>query len=162
MAAGGCGLPAVGPFTTGHVHTVVVWTLYDVERHFRQSGRSGVGSATTDGTAVFVTADTFAVVEGGKDTRELDGGIGTILVGGRILASTMLPLVGAVEVDIEFLSATEEVTAGETNLHLWTIATTGASDGVGFKVEVVGLLKYAVQHKVKGVGACTRREQEIG
>ena len=96
MTAGGCGLPTVGPLAAGHMHTVVVWTLHDVERQLCQGGRCGIWSATAYATAVFVAAHSVAVVEGRNDTRKLDGGIGTILIGGRVLASTMLPFVGAV------------------------------------------------------------------
>lgn len=157
MAAAGCGLPTVGPLAAGHMHTVVVWTLYDVERQLRQGGRCGVWPATAYATAVLVATHTVAVVEGRNDTWELDGSIGTILVGGRVLTSAVLPLVGAVEVDIELLTAMEKVPARETDLHLRTIATTSSSNGVGLNIEVVGLLKHAVQQEVKRVSILTGR-----
>ena len=74
----------------------------------------------------------------------------------------MLPLVGAVEIDVEFLATTEEVAAGETDLRLGTVTATGTSDDVGLDIEVVGLLEYAVQEQVEGVCTLTWGELEIG
>ena len=52
------------------------------------------------------------------------------------------------QVDVEFLSSMEEVAARETDFRLWAIAPIGATDGIAFDIEIVGLVEYAVQAQV--------------
>ena len=55
------------------------------------------------------------------------------------------------QVDVELLATLESVTLGETNLHLWSVASDGASVERGLEVEVVGLVEGTVETKVKRV-----------
>ena len=144
------------------MHVVIVRTPYEVGRSFRIGDGGGIGPTTRDAAPVFVTTYTVAVIEGCDDAWEFDGDVGTILVGVGVVATAMLPLVGAVQVNVEFLSASEEVAAGETDLRLGTVTATGTSDDVGLDIEVVGLLEYSVQEQVEGVWTQTWGELEIG
>ena len=141
------------------MHLIVVRTPYDVGGYLCIGGWRGIETAAT-GTSVVVSTDAVAK-EWGDDARELDRGIGTVFIGTRLVACITLPLVGTMQVDVEFLGSPEEVTLRETNLGLRAVASIGTSDGIGFEIEVVRLVERAGQAQVECVGLRPGRKLEI-
>ena len=143
------------------MHLVVFRAAYNVGRHFRIGGGCREETTATDAAPVLIPANTVAIVEWCNDAWELDADIGTILISGTVCAMASLPFIRAMQVDVEFLSSMEEVAARETDFRLRTIAPVGATDGIAFDIEIVGLVEYAVQAQVEGVGVRTGGELEI-
>ncbi len=162
MTAGGGGLPSVGPFASHDVHFVVIRSPYDISRHLEQGRWGRKEAASTDGAPVLVTAHAIAVVERRDDARELDAGVGTILIGAHIGASASLPLVGAVQVDIELFGSPECVATGDTYFQLRSESAVGTPVEVGLDVEVVRLIENAVERQVERIGVRTWRELKVG
>ena len=65
------------------------------------------------------------------------------------------------QIDIEFLCTSEEVAFRETDLCFRTIAPVGASDGIGFDIEIVGFVERTCESEIKGVSVGSGRELEI-
>ena len=144
-------LPAVGPLAAYDVHLVVFGPVDDVGRHLGDGPRRGIELLGALEAAVLGAPCTLPD-EGGQNAWKLHRGIGTILVGAHVGgAAAGLPFVGAVQVDVQFLAATEGVAAGDTHLQLRSHASDGAVDEVGLHVEVVGLVEGAVQRQVERV-----------
>ena len=154
-------LPAVSPLTCNNVHLVVFRAAYNVGRNFCIGGGGREETTATDAAPVLIPANTVAIVEWCNDAWELDADIGTILVSGTVCAMASLPFIRAVQVDVEFLSSMEEVTARETDFRLRTITAVGATDGIAFDIEIVRLVEYAVQAQVEGVGVRTWGELKV-
>ena len=163
VAAARRGLPAIGPVARHHVHLVVARTTDDVGGNLGQRRGRSVEPATTATTVVGCAcsrclltarwaAHTVATKEGCDDTRKLQRGIGTILVGvhaGAVFAR--LPLVRAVQVDVELFSTPEGIALGEAKAQLGSHAPDGAVHEIGLNVGVVGLIEYAVDIEVERV-----------
>lgn len=143
------------------MHLVVFWTAYNVGRNFCIGGGGREETTATDAAPVLIPAYTVAIVEWCNDAWELDADIGTILVSGTVCAMASLPLIRTVQVDVEFLSSMEEVTAREADFRLRTIAAISATDGIAFDIEIVRLVEYAVQAQVEGVGIRTWGELKV-
>ena len=143
------------------MHLIVLRTAHHIARHLGK-GRWRREETAHDRFAVLVTTDAVAVIEGGDDTRELDRHIGTILVAVHIRVGTLLPLIRAMQVQIEFLTGTERITTRQTDLGLGTVTTTGTSYGVTLYIEVIGLVEGAVQLQIEGVAVCAWNKLEVG
>ena len=145
------------------MHPVVVGPVHNIKGYLREGGWRGDKAAAGLGAPGDLVAPyALRVVEGGEDAGELDTRVGTILVGAVVATAVALPLVGAMEVEVEFLATTEGVALGETDTHLGTVVADGLADGIALDIEVIGLVEDAVQGQVEAVGTRTGRELEVG
>ena len=64
---------------------------------------------------------------------------------------TCLPIVGTIEVDVEFLASPESISLGKTHYHLRTHSTVGLALEVCLYIEVVWLVEDAAQRKVESI-----------
>ena len=69
--------------------------------------------------------------------------VGTVLIGASATSAPSLPLVGAVQVDIQLLAGPESIAAGDAQPGLRAVAAVGASVEDGLYVEIVRLIEYA-------------------
>ena len=144
------------------MHLVVVRATDYVGRALRDGGGNREAATAANG-AVLIAARTLAIDEGSHDARELDAGIGTILVGVHVLARAIgLPLVGAVQVEVYLLASTECVAPGDAHLHRRAHAPDGAAHGIGLEVEVVGLVEGADKLGVERVASARCHLQVYG
>ena len=161
MAAGSCLLPAVGPFARDDGHPIIIRSADDISRDFRQGSRGGIVTFATDEAPILITLDPKGIIEGDEQSGELQGYIGTDLVVTLTRLVAYGEVIGAMQVDIEFLGCAEGVTLGETHLQHRTIASIGASDGVTLDIEVIGLVEGTVQSEVQRVCTRTGRKAEV-
>ena len=136
MAASHGSLPLVGQLAGDDVHLVVFRTVDDVGRAL-QHGCGGVVETVRYLDAPVFGAPDAVLEEGGDDARELDGGIGTILIAVHVGTGTAgLPLVGAMKVHVDLLCTAKSIAPGEADLELWAHAPDGAIGEVGLNIEV--------------------------
>ena len=162
MLAGGRGLPTVGPLARDDVHLVIFRTAHNVGRDLGDGRWGGVETTATDATAILIPANAITIIEWCDDAWELDADISTILEGGAVVASTALPLVRTVGVDIELLATVEKVATCETDLGLRTISPIAATNGIALEIEVIWFVEHTVQAHIKGISTCTGCKLEIG
>ena len=105
--------------------------------------------------SLFVTTDAVSSKEGCDDAGELHGSIGTILIVVHAGTAAGGPLIGAVQIDVYLLTATEGITTGDTHSQLRTHTSDGTRIEYGFHIKVPRLVERAVQCQVEGIAGCS-------
>ena len=166
MAHRGRGLQRVGPLARNDVTLEIIGPTDDVGRALEHGGERGhvVGARHTPPQAA---ADGLGPGhhEGGKLQRSVEAVLVAVEARrGALAAVGRLPLVVALDLDVEQLAAVEGIALGEAQHHARAQAVVGLAREVSLEVNVVGLVEHAVEPQVERVAAArgvARREREV-